>query len=247
MSDTDLVKPYREYFQILYANTDELRRRAYQLRYQVYCQELGWESPDRFPDGLEKDEFDDASLHCILVHRPSGIDAGTVRLVATRPDSPEPCLPLTAHYDSRLYDSEHSPLMMPKGIYGEISRLALSERFRRRPGERNTPDGGPEVFQWTQTDRRRFPHIALGLYLAAATVGLSHGLSAVYAMMEPRLARHLHYGGIFFEQIGQVVEFRGARAPFYLSRSMLFEHLGAPLRALLDAIAEDLGVGLSDP
>lgn len=247
MSDIDLVTPYREYFQILYADTEALRNRAYALRYQVYCQELGWESPDGFPDGHEKDRFDDASLHCILVHRPSGLDAGTVRLVYTLADSPEPCLPLTAHYDSRLYNSEFSPLNVPKGTYGEISRLALIERFRRRPGEHNTPDGGPENFQWTPTDRRRFPHIALGLYLAAATVGLSQGLNAVYAMMEPRLARHLHFGGIFFEQVGEAVEFRGQRAPFYLSRSMLFDHLETPLRALLDAIAEDLGAAINAP
>ncbi|WPL17119.1 N-acyl amino acid synthase, PEP-CTERM/exosortase system-associated [Thiorhodovibrio winogradskyi] len=246
MSDTDLVTPYREYFQILFATTEELRQRAYALRYQVYCSELGWEDPANFPNGLEKDEFDDASLHCILVHRPSGTDAGTVRLVTTQPTSPEPCLPLLAHYDRQLFDSEQSPLKIPKGTYGEISRLALTERFRRRPGERDTPDGGPDVFQWSQTERRRFPHIALGLYLAAATVGLSQGLNAVYAMMEPRLARHLHFGGIFFNQVGQAIEFRGQRAPFYLSRAMLFQHLGSPLRALLDAIAEDLGVELAE-
>jgi N-acyl amino acid synthase of PEP-CTERM/exosortase system len=246
MSEIDLVTPYREYFQMVYADTDALRRRVYALRYQVYCQELGWEDTDHCPNGLEQDEFDDASLHCILVHRPSGTDAGTVRLVATQPDSPEPCLPLTAHYDNALFDSDYSPLKVPKGTYGEISRLALTERFRRRQGERETADGGPNVFEWTQTERRRFPHIALGLYLAAATVGLFSGLQAVYAMMEPRLARHLRFGGIYFEQIGQPVEFRGQRAPFYLSREMLFANLSPPLLGLLQAIAEDLGVALDD-
>lgn len=245
MSDIDLVTPYREYFELVVATTDDLRDRVFDLRYQVYCVELGWEDPAVFPNGREQDEFDPDSVHCLLIHRPSGLDAGTVRLVKTRPDGPEPGLPLIAHYDPALFDDRLTPLTRPKGSFGEISRLALREQFRRRPGERDTPEGqGTELFQWTQDDRRRFPHIALGLYLAAAAVGLSQGMQGVYAMMEPRLARHLHFGGIYFEQAGQAVEFRGQRAPFYISRAALFEHLTAPLSALLAAIAEDLGVRL---
>lgn len=243
VSDIDLVTPYHEYFNIKLADTDELRDRVFRLRYDVYCRELGWEDPAAFPDGREIDEFDDTSIHCLLIHRPSGRDAGAVRLVRPGPDSPEPCLPLLAHYDHALFNSDQSPLKQSKGCFGEISRLALREQFRRRPGERDSPDGhGPELFDWTQDDRRRFPHIALGLYLAAATVGLSEGMSGVYAMMEPRLARHLHFGGIYFEPVGEAIEFRGARAPFYISRAMLFKNLTPPLLALLEAIAGDLGV-----
>lgn len=243
MEQPDFVTPYREYFEIVAATTDELRDRVYALRYEVYCKELGWEDRAAHLDGRESDEFDAASIHCLLIHKPSQRDVGTVRLVMTRPDCPDPCLPLVAHYDAALFDSDKSPPRMPKGSYGEISRLALHETFRRRPGEQDTPDGhGLELFHWTQTERRRFPHIAIGLYLGAATVGLSSGLTCVYAMMEPRLARHLHYGGIHFEQVGAPVDFRGIRAPFYLSRPMLDRYLTPPLRDLLDAIAEDLRV-----
>ncbi|NEX22880.1 PEP-CTERM/exosortase system-associated acyltransferase [Thiorhodococcus mannitoliphagus] len=245
MSDIDLVTPYRDYFKIVMADTDELRDRVFALRFEVYCRELGWESPEAFADGHEKDEFDDDSVHCLLIHRQSGLDAGTVRLVKARSDGRVPCLPFVGHYDPALFTSDQNPLMMPLGSTGEISRLALHEQFRRRPGEQDSPDGhGAELFQWTQTERRRFPHIALGLYLAAATVGLSEGLTGVYAMMEPRLARHLHFGGIFFQQVGEAIEYRGARAPFYISRLMLFQHLNSPLRGLLDAIAEDLCVSV---
>ncbi|MBK1722322.1 PEP-CTERM/exosortase system-associated acyltransferase [Thiocystis violacea] len=247
MPQTDLVTPYREFFKIIAATTDELRDRVFALRYEVYCRDLGWEDPAQFPDRREYDGFDGDSIHCLLLrkHKQSELelDAGTVRLVKTRPDSPEPCLPLTAHYDPALFNSDQSPLKMQKGRFGEISRLALRKEFRRRQGEQNTADGvSADLFQWTQEDRRRFPHIALGLYLAAATVGLAEGMDGVYAMMEPSLARHLHFGGIFFEQVGEPVEYRGARAPFYISRAMLFEHLNQPLRDLLDAIAEDLCV-----
>ncbi|NKN33363.1 PEP-CTERM/exosortase system-associated acyltransferase [Marichromatium bheemlicum] len=245
MPKIDLVTPYKEYFRIIAATTDELRDRVFSLRYEVYCQELGWEDASAFPDRREIDHFDAESIHCLLHHRRSGRDAGTVRLVRARADCAEPCMPLVEHYEPNLFFSAHNPLAMPRGGFGEISRLALHEQFRRRPGEQSTPDGhGTDLFQWTQDDRRRFPHMALGLYLAAATIGLSEGMDGVYAMMEPRLARHLHFGGIFFEQVGEPIEFRGARAPFYISREMLFEHLTPPLRALLEAIAEDLEVAL---
>ena len=243
VSDIDLVTPYHEYFNIKLADTDELRDRVFRLRYDVYCRELGWEDPAVFPDGREIDEFDETSIQCLLIHRPSGREAGAGRLVRPGRECPVPCLPLLTHYDPALFNSDQSPLKQLKGCFGEISRLALREQFRRRPGERDTPDGhGPELFDWTLDDRRRFPHIALGLYLAAATVGLAEGMTSVYAMMEPRLARHLHFGGIYFEPVGEAIEFRGARAPFHISRAMLFKNLTPPLLALLEAIAEDLGV-----
>ena len=40
-------------------------------------------------------------------------------------------------------------------------------------------------------DKRQLPSIALGLYLAAASIGLDAALESVFAMMEPRLARQL--------------------------------------------------------
>lgn len=115
--------------------------------------------------------------------------------------------------------------------------------FRKRNGERETPDGqGQELFEWSQTERRRFPHIALGLYLAAATAGLAKGMDGVYAMMEPRLARHLRFAGIKFIQVGDAIEFQGKRAPFYITRQSLFQNLVRPLRGLLFAIGDDLDI-----
>jgi len=247
MSATDLVTPYREFFRIIVADSEPLLKRAFRLRYQVYCEELGWEDPGAHNDHEERDVFDASSIHCLLVHRPSGLDAGTVRLVRTWPGGPEPCLPLLAHYDPAGFLEGCHPALKPRGTFGEISRLALHERFRRRAGERETPDGhGVNLFQWGQDERRRFPHMALGLYLAAASIGLAEGMEGVYAMMEPRLARHLHFGGIYFEQIGAAVEFRGQRAPFYITRAALFERLPPPLFDLLAAIAEDLGLSLHE-
>ena len=242
----DLVEPYHEFFAITIANTDELREEVFRLRYDVYCRELGWENPSNYPDELERDAYDPVSQHCLLLHKRSGLYAGTVRMVLTHDTDVKPPLPLIDHCGDRLFDGPLHPNKLPIGSYGEISRLALRSEFRRRASEHANPEGhGENLFEWTQTERRRFPHIALGLYLGASAVGLADGASGVYAMMEPRLARHLRFAGIRFEQVGDPIEFRGKRAPYYISRKMLFRYLTRPLRKLLFAIAEDMRLELN--
>ncbi|MCB1774226.1 MAG: PEP-CTERM/exosortase system-associated acyltransferase [Gammaproteobacteria bacterium] len=237
----DLVSPYHEYFSIELADTDALRQEVFRLRYDVYCRELGWEDPSHYPDELESDIYDGVSRHCLLKHRRSGMYAGTVRMVMTHDSDRQPPIPLQSHCNGHLFDGPLRPDRLQLGSFGEISRLALRGEFRRRHGEEHTPDGhGRELFEWSQTERRRFPHIALGLYLGASAVGLSDGASGVYAMMEPRLARHLRFAGIQFEQVGEPIDFRGLRAPYYISRRALFKHLSRPLRKLLHAIADDM-------
>jgi N-acyl amino acid synthase of PEP-CTERM/exosortase system len=86
----------------------------------------------------------------------------------------------------------------------------------------------------------RTPWIALGLYLSAAAIGLIKGLTGVFALMEPRLARRLGTYGIKFIQVGEPVEHRGERAPFFISRADLYAGLPPPVRGLLEVIEEDL-------
>ena len=237
----DLVEPYHEFFSITMADTDALRKEVFRLRYDVYCRELRWEDPANFPDALERDIYDDASRHCLLKHKRSGEYAGTVRMVMTHNSHLDPPIPLIGHCEGTLFDGPLRPDRVTPGSYGEISRLALSSEFRRRASEHKNPAGhGENLFEWTQTERRRFPHIALGLYLGASAVGLADGATGVYAMMEPRLARHLRFAGIRFEQVGEPIDFRGLRAPYYISRKALFRHLSRPLRKLLFAIADDM-------
>lgn len=241
----DLVEPYHEFFSITLADTEALRKEVFRLRYDVYCRELGWEDPANFADGLEKDIYDDVSRHCLLKHNRSGQFAGTVRMVITHDSDVDPPIPLIGHCGDRLYDGPFRPDRLELGSYGEISRLALRSEFRRRSGEQHNPEGhGEHLFEWTQDERRRFPHIALGLYLGASAVGLADGATGVYAMMEPRLARHLRFAGIRFEQVGEPIEFRGLRAPYYISRRALFRYLSRPLRKLLFAIADDLSLSV---
>ncbi len=241
MRKIDLVTPYHEFFKLVPADNDALRKTVYQIRYDVYCEELGWEDKTLFPEQIEKDEFDAFSRHCLLLHRSTNSFAGCVRLVLANENSKKAAIPLQFHCAGNLDPEKLDMDSLPRNSFGEISRLAIISQFRKRPSESQTPDGmGKDPFQIKQDERRRFPHIALGLYLGAASVGLSSGLDSVFAMMEPRLARHLRLVGIRFTQVGAVIEYHGPRAPFRITRAGLFDKLRPELRELLEAIEEDL-------
>jgi N-acyl amino acid synthase of PEP-CTERM/exosortase system len=125
---------------------------------------------------------------------------------------------------------------------GEISRLAVACQFRRRPGEVSSPGDSEALFgNLSEGERRLFPHISLGLYLAAAAVGIRENLDGVFALMEPRLARRLRFYGIRFDRVGELIEHRGQRAVHFISRDGLLNHLLPHIGGLLEAILGDLG------
>jgi len=243
MPKIDLVTPYREFFKLVPADTNALRKEVFKIRYSVYCEDLGWEDGSRFPDEMETDDFDQRARHCLLLHRDTNRYAGCVRLVLADTDHNRPAIPLQLHCSKALNPEMLDIDSLPRHSFGEISRLAIRKEFRRRQGEEKTADGmGKELFSMQQSEKRRFPHIALGLYLGAASVGIAAGLDSVFAMMEPRLARHLRLTGIQFRQVGEVLDYHGPRAPFHITRDELFKSLRPELVKLLEAIEEDLDV-----
>lgn len=61
------------------------KREVFNLRYRVLAEENSYLDPADFPEQMETDEYDARANHYLLVHRPSGAIAGTVRLI--RPDA----------------------------------------------------------------------------------------------------------------------------------------------------------------
>src|SRR5437588_3429764 len=80
-ADSGFAWHYNEYFDIVRANSPALLDEAYRLRYQVYCLEHPFENAAEHSDGRERDEDDDRSVHSLLVHRQTGVFAGTVRAI----------------------------------------------------------------------------------------------------------------------------------------------------------------------
>src|SRR4051812_48809662 len=79
---------YWRTFTVIPADTDELRRQVFRLRHAVYCVENNFLDPLRYPDGLERDAFDEHALHWLLVHKQKNEAVGTLRLLLPHDDRP---------------------------------------------------------------------------------------------------------------------------------------------------------------
>lgn len=220
-SGHQLIRIFDQYFKILLADTPDLRSMVYRLRYNVYCQELGHESPDKFPDGLERDNYDSHSIHCLLLHRRTGRYIGCVRLVLSAPNHAHTKFPFEAicSYNPK----EHREIGEP---YAEVSRLAVVSHFRK-----NCADS-PE--------NRYLPLIAIGLCLAATSIAIHLGIESVFAVMEPRLARYLRQFGIHFMQISALFEFHGQRALYKIDRWTIFRGMKQATNALYQFLISEI-------
>jgi N-acyl amino acid synthase of PEP-CTERM/exosortase system len=245
MITPSIASAFNNYFQVIFADTPELKEEVYRIRYEVYCEELGYEDANDFLGGLEKDVYDKRSRHCLLLHRSSGVYAGCIRLVLPDIVNRETTFPFERSCAGKLHQELVKPVFAHRHLLGEYSRLAVPEQFRRRKGEKHNPLGNLEIPTAKPEELRQFMHIPFGLYLAGAAIAVSSGLEGVVAMMEPRLARHLQRFGMIYQQVGEIVDHRGQRAPFYCSRSTLFKHLDPEIRKMLDDLSAEVPMDLT--
>lgn len=221
------------------ASSEELKNEVYRIRHNVYCEELAFE-PVR-EDGLELDEFDAFSMHCLIQHVSSQNYAGTVRIV--RPTEEHQKLPIEKYCLNSITHEELNPANFAREDICEVSRLAVPKAFRRR--QMDDHDGAAVGIinqqSYSETELRCFPFIAVGLYFAAAGMALEQGIKHAYVMMEPRLARSMGFVGIKFQQIGPVVDYHGKRAPYYINQKLLNTSLSPSFAKMLS----DIRVGLN--
>lgn len=206
---------FDDYFVVVEATTPEMIAAVLRLRYLVLCVEHAWLDPAEYPDGMERDDYDDRALYTVLIHRRSGDVVGSVRLVLPVPGQGVDSLPITELADP----SAHLLLrrLIPASA-AEISRYSVSKTFRRRLGE----DFYADVSLVTQAEqvrmeRRVMPHVTLGLLRGLYNLSVRHGVTHLCAVMEPALIRLLARIGVRFEPIGPAVQFHGVRQPCYLT------------------------------
>jgi N-acyl amino acid synthase of PEP-CTERM/exosortase system len=211
-----MLAKFREYFQNVPVDTDELKQEVYKLRYQVYCLETGFEDPNDFPDRLERDAYDERSEHYLIRHKSSNEFAATTRLILPDLNSPHGIFPIEEHckIEKRDLIDEIDPAQI-----GEVSRFCVSKNFKRRKGEPGTLAGIPTFTptpSFSEDERRSFPLITLGLITCLMKISLKHGIFYWYAVMEPALIRFLSQLGINFTAIGPAVDYHGLRRPCFI-------------------------------
>ena len=214
---------FSQFLAPIFASNDDLKKESFKVRHQVYCEELKFESVKI--NGLETDDFDAHSYHCLIQHKSTKNIAGTVRIVYS--SNEDEVLPIEKYCQSAIGNEHLLPSNFPRNKICEVSRLAVPAEFRKRSADKfkGAATGSIDEQQYSESELRCFPFIAVGLYLAATSLVAKHGIEHCFVMMEPRLARSLRFVGIPFQQIGPVVEYHGQRAPYYVRPNAVFETL----------------------
>jgi N-acyl amino acid synthase of PEP-CTERM/exosortase system len=237
----DLGQSFKRYFEIVPALTDELREQAFRIRHQVYCEELKYE-PSR-ADGLETDDYDRQSLHCLIRSVVSGDYVGCTRLILARRDDPSRALPFERVCAGTLDRSVIDPQTLQRRTIAEVSRLAVISTYRARSGESGMQAPLTDE-SFGSSARPRFPYIPVGLYLGTMELAALHGIKTLFVLTEPRLAKQFARLGVPFQRIGGEVEHRGIRVPSVMHVSRIVEGLNFLVRPLYQVIAEEVRVGV---
>lgn len=242
MSILNFSEGYRQYFEVVPAVTESLRRDAYRLRHDVYCRDLGFE-PCR-ENGLESDGYDRHSLHCLVRALGTGSIVGGARLVLTDPTAPATPLPFESACGTQINRSVIDPQRLDRSRIAEISRLAVLGRYRRRKGEEHRPfaietsvSSGTEI---------RLPYLPVALYLGLLAMARRSGIIYLFALSEPRLTCSINRLGGNLIPIGDEVNHRGQRIPSFMEVGTTIEGMNPYVREFFELIAEEVDAFVAD-
>ena len=188
--------------EVVQGRDDELLKQVFELRYQVYCQECGFLPAANYPNRCEVDQYDANSAHFGVFNLRDEL-VGYGRMV-------HPDLTQSFPFQSHCHDLLTGATLAPPPQAAEISRLMVTQAYRRRRGdvlagvtiEDDLPRVNPDL-------RDHTPQILLSLYRQMYAFSLAHGMRYWYAAMERPLARVLSQMGFAFVQIGPVVDYYG--------------------------------------
>jgi N-acyl amino acid synthase of PEP-CTERM/exosortase system len=243
-----LRKLFHEYFEVQNADSANLINESFRIRYQVYCLENPFEDPAQFPDQMEKDHYDDRSVHSVIKHNKSGMVAATVRLVLPGEKNSDELFPIEEFCPDAIKNIDDVLKTIPRDEIAEISRFAVSKEFKRRLNEQGTIAGvSPDAESYPDlknagSDKRAlrlFPHISLGLFQGIVRMSAANNIKYWYAVMEPPLLRLLTRFGIHFSPIGPVVNYHGERQPCFAIASEVMSGIYHQRRDVWELITDD--------
>jgi N-acyl amino acid synthase of PEP-CTERM/exosortase system len=213
---TDLVKLSSQYFASRLARTAEEFEEVYRLRYKVYCKEAAYFDSAHFPDGLEKDIYDDRSVQGMVVYRPTNTIIGTVRLILP----PSDCDSLSdLPFDMACGpDLAEGLKMLPRESSAEISRFCITRDLVKEIA--NTPSAAFDLVRSISEDRDFNPldlarQAKIWLMRAIVESTATHNITHWCAVMEPFLLRSLGRLGVRFSHLGPPVDYYGERQPCF--------------------------------
>ena len=230
---------FNQDFELKKAFSREDRDRVFRLRHQVYCEELAYEPVS--PSGLELDDYDRRSIHCLLQHRRTGESAGTLRLIASNNDAE--LLPIEHYFKDEFTQPDLVPSAFDREAVSEFSRLAVAASFRRNIQSQQNPILSQVAAVSDSDTQTHYRYISAGLYLAALEQARLLNLKHAYVAVAPALARMLNRVGFQFQQISNPIELNGKRAAYYLDIDKCIHTLCDDYRVLWRVLATQLQNG----
>jgi len=206
---------FDEHFEVFLADTDESKKIHYSIRYQVYCEEMGFENKDDFPLEQELDEYDTHSTHFIVRTRLTGKWVGAMRMIFKN----DQLLPLEKHCTLNTIINHDDTFN--RSI--EISRLCLVKDIRRLNTDCDAPLGLQEEGDGIKNDNNVIPlrgrrhverSIIWGLFRAAALHSKECNIKKWYFLSTHALARIISKTGCDMQKIGNPMNYNGERVPF---------------------------------
>lgn len=242
--ELNLATGFQRYFRIQAAMDRPTLEDVFRIRHEVYCEDLGFEAVRE--DRLETDDHDRHSQQCLLHTSDQAREAvGCTRVVMTNPSDRSQPLPFETTCAATLDRSIIDPATLARERIGEVSRLAVRRRFRRRKGEEN---GSVSIQEddFGTPGQPRFPYIPVSLYLGAIALAERNGLDTLFVLTEPRLAAHFSRLGVNIRQIGGPVSHRGIRIPSMLTVREVIEEMRPTLRPLWAVVSEEISRSLEE-
>lgn len=233
-----LVAAFNEYFEVISVDSPELLQEVFRLRHQALCVQRQF--PDfeasNFPEGMEKDNDDENSIHILLRHRSSGKFVGTARLILFNPLYPNKPFPIEAHtkFDHALIDIRK----LSRRHTAEISRFTILNRFPHRNNKHRGSMIGTNADISSTNHRRRFPHPMLGLIVGVIRMCAEHNVIQLFAVMDPALNRLLGHYGLHLDPIGPPVNYHGLRQPYYVDLIKVLNRMYAHHREVWELVTD---------
>lgn len=196
-------------FQTILCDTEESRSIHYQIRYQVYCRETGFEDPEEFADGKEIDRHDRNSVHFAALDPKNGSWIAAMRLVTAGRSR----LPL----ESACTLEPVPEKLIERTSRIELSRLCVLESHRRHNRDRSLGlsviDGSSGTVKKVMPDPR-YPEIMLGFIRATFAWSRKNNMTHCYFLINNALARTLKRLNLQLTPVGEPIEHRGMRTPY---------------------------------
>lgn len=211
----DIEAAFHQYFEIVIADTPELLKIVFNLRFQILCvhNAIPGFNTANYLNEQESDEYDNRSIQLLLRHRPSETFIGTARLVLPNMQNPENKFPVEAY--SQFF-SGFTLSAASRQHTAEISRFLILSDFFRRKSEQGMLPVATNIKENTVQERRRFPHPMLGLAIGIIRLCHKHKIYHWLSAMNPTLNRLLGFYSMQLNPVGPLIYHHGFRSPYYV-------------------------------